>query len=196
MLSELTRKIWKWCEARKLWLVASYISSEDNIHADRASRVKNVDTEWELSDQAYEKILKAFGSPCIDLFASRINSKCDRYCSRYPDRYAEPIDSLTISWGNEKFYAFPPFSLILPTLRKIVNDEATGIMVVPLWPTQPWYPLFTSLLCQPPIIFKPSMTLLCSSCRKMKHPLAQQLSLVAGILSGKPSYTKAHQISQ
>ena len=159
-LSELARQIWQWGgENRKIWLVASYIPSRENIQADAASRIKNLDTEWELSQRAFEKIINMFGPVTIDLFASRINKKCERFCARYQDPEAEIVDAFTISWEKEKFYAFPPFALILPTLRKIINDKASGIMVTPLWPTQPWYPLLVSLFTKPPLILKPSTDL-------------------------------------
>lgn len=61
---------------------------------------------------------------------------------------------------NEQFYAFPPFALILQTLRKVINDDASRIVFVPFWPAQPWYLLFTSLLCQPPLVLEPKIELL------------------------------------
>lgn len=184
-LSELARKIWQWCETKKIWITASYIASKENVHADAASRVTNLDTEWELADKYFKQITEKYGSFTVDLFASRINSKCKRFCSRYPDPEASIVDSFTISWTREQFYAFPPFAVILPTLRKIISDEATGIVVVPNWPTQVWFPLFTSLLCEDPLILKPSPDLLLSPCRNKSHPLAHKLSLVVGKLSGK-----------
>lgn len=48
-LSDLARNIWEWCELRQLWVFTSYIPSGENVEADRASRVKNIDTEWEIS---------------------------------------------------------------------------------------------------------------------------------------------------
>ena len=36
------------------------------------------------------------------------------------------------------FYAFPPFSVLGQVLTKIIEDQASGILVMPLWPTQPW----------------------------------------------------------
>lgn len=184
-LSELARDIWQWCENRNIWVVASYIPSKLNVEADRASREVNLDTEWELSQDAFQKIVNVYGSFSIDLFASRINKKCSRFCSRYPDPEAELVDAFTFSWSNENFYAFPPFALILPTLRKIINDKATGVVVAPLWPAQPGYPMFTSLLCQPPLILKPEIHLLQSPFRQQSHPLALKLSLVVGRLSGR-----------
>lgn len=186
-LSDLSRKIWEWCEPRKIWLQASYIPSIKNVEADRASRNTNIDTEWELAQTAFKQIEQEFGPFTVDLFASRINTKCKQFCSRFPDPEAKTVDAFTVSWKNEAFYAFPPFALILRTLRKIINDKATGIVIVPLWPTQPWYPLFTSMLVEPTITFKPNQTLLISPYRDRSHPLAPHLSLVAGKLSGQRS---------
>lgn len=41
---------------RKLWIFAAYISSENNTDADRESRIKNIDTEWELAEFEYNEI--------------------------------------------------------------------------------------------------------------------------------------------
>lgn len=183
-LSELSRQIWQWCESRKLWIFASYIPSKLNTEADYASRITNVDTEWELNDIYFKKILKKFGPFSIDLFASRLNKKCERFYSRFPDPDSTSVDAFTISWENEKFYAFPPFALILRALRKIISDKASGILIVPRWPAQPWYPLFMSLLMEPPLHLNPNENLLLSPCRKKKHPLAANLSLMVGNLSG------------
>lgn len=184
-LSELARKVWQWCEKRKIWIYASYIPSAQNTEADLASRISNIDIEWELCNKSFQKINKKFGSFTIDLFASRLNQKCTRFCSRYPDPKAMTVDAFTIRWTTEKLYAFPPFALILRTLRKIITDKAEGTVVVPFWPTQPWYPLFTSLLTEPPLVFKPHKNLLLSPSRQEIHPLAHRLSLVAGNLSAK-----------
>ncbi|XP_063991161.1 uncharacterized protein LOC135169793 [Diachasmimorpha longicaudata] len=127
-LSELSRKIWEWCERRKLWIRASYIPSKENIEADSASRITNIDTEWSLSPSAFERIEEKFGPFSVDLFATRLNNKCNKFYSRFPDPQASIIDAFTVSWKEELFYAFPPFALILRSLRKIINDEATGIL--------------------------------------------------------------------
>lgn len=119
-LSELARKIWQWCESSRLWIRASYIASKENTKADEASRNINLDTEWELSSQYFDQIVNNFGIPSIDLFATRSNKKCKIFYSRYPDPEATTVNAFTVSWKNKKFYAFPPFSLILRTLRKII----------------------------------------------------------------------------
>lgn len=183
-LNEITRQIWKWCEERQLYIFASYIKSKDNVEADEESRRSNIDTEWDLSFTAFTDIVDEYGEPEIDLFASRLNTKCTKYISWKRDPSAFNVDAFTVDWGSYYFYSFPPFSLILKCLRKIINDRATGIMVVPYWVSQPWYPLFQSLMSQEPIFFHPDRNLLLSPSRE-PHPRWRTLTLVSCRLSGQ-----------
>lgn len=130
----LAHEIWTWAQSRHNFLIASYIPSKENTTADTLSRLPNPDTEWSLSDSAFQRIIKLFGMPQIDLFASSWNAKCQSYISRFPEKQAVLIDSFTSNWCQWFFYAFPPFSLALRTLVKIKNDKAEGILVVPNWP--------------------------------------------------------------
>lgn len=185
-LNRITRLIWKWCEERNIVIFASYIRSAENIDADRESRNMNVDTEWEISADAFAKITSRYGVPDIDLFATRVNSKCTAFISWKPDPYAQNIDAFTVDWNIYNFYAFPPFSLILKTLNKIISDRAQGIVVVPYWPSQPWFPLFKLLCVEEMFILPPDKNLLSSSFRRI-HPLHQHLSLAVSVLSGRRS---------
>lgn len=138
---------------------------------------------------AFNKIVAYFGEPEVDLFASRLNTKCSSYVSWKRDPSAFNVDAFTIDWSSYYFYAFPPFSLILKSLRKIINDGAIGIMVVPYWKSQPWYPLFLSLACQDPVYLSPNEHLLLSPSRE-PHPRWRTLTLVSCQLSGRPSRNK------
>lgn len=184
-LNHITKCIWQFCEERNLYVFASYIASKDNIIADAESRRLHPDTEWQLSDDAFSQIIKKFGKPSVDLFASRLNNKCESYVSWNQDPGAYAINAFTLSWNNTYFYAFPPFSVILKLLRKIVSDKAEGIVVVPLWPTQPWYPLFNKLLISDVLTFQPEdNALLFPFNSHQTHP---RVTLMAGRLSGQRS---------
>lgn len=185
-LNQVANMIWKWCEKRRIFVFASYIPSAENIEADAESRKLNIDTEWELGSNEFKRIIKRFHKPNIDLFASRINAKCSLYVSWKKDPFAYSIDAFTINWSQFYFYAFPPFALILKTLNKIMSDQATGIVVVPFWTSQPWYPLYRSLCIEEMLILPPSKYLLISPFRSI-HPLHRQLSLAVCVLSGRPS---------
>lgn len=179
-LNNLSRQIWQWSEKRNIWLFASYINTKDNFEADKESRKLNPDTECELSDIAYNRIIKQFRTPKIDLFASRANAKCQTYVSWKKDPEALAIDAFTIAWNTSYFYAFPPFPLILKCLRKIIDENATGIFVFPFWPSQAWYPLITKLIISDLIWFFPK-----EHC--VKSCYRNPLILVAAVLSGRRS---------
>lgn len=184
-LNILCQEIWHWCEKHKIYIFASYIKSAENKEADISSRIIKIETEWELNHKYFQQVLQIFSEPEIDIFASRINRKCEKFVSWFRDPEAWKVDAFTLDWSPLKFYAFPPFSLILRTLQKIITDKAEGIVIIPNWPSQPWYPLFHSLLISKPLIFSPSKDLLLSIDRITPHPLWAQLSLVVGLLSGK-----------
>lgn len=190
--NSLAKEIWQWAEQRNIFLFASYIPSSENVEADLLSRLSNDDTEWELAPYAFQQIKDRYATINIDLFATRKNSKCINFCSRFPDSEAMGIDAFTINWSSFKFYAFPPFALILKVLVKIKQEEAEGLVVVPNWPNQPWYPLFFELLRGDPIIFQPNTKLLLSPCRRRSHPRAEHLELMVGKLSARPLDRGAH----
>ena len=73
-LLSITKELWQWREERKIWVFAEYVATKDNP-ADKGSRLKNIDTEWELAPYAFKILCNEFGEPSIDLFAARINKK-------------------------------------------------------------------------------------------------------------------------
>lgn len=154
----------------------------------RESRRLKPETEWSLSHSAFQSVVDTFGMREIYLLASNFNYNCPRYISWFQDTQAVAIDAFTVDWAIYNFYAFPPFNLIARVLQKLVRDAATGILVVPFWPSQPWYPEFMSLLVATPVIVKPDFNLWTSHNRP--HPLWRELTLVVGLLSGKPSDEK------
>ena len=161
--------------------------------ADKQSRVFNVSTEWSLCTQVFEDIKKLWGKFDVDLFASRLNFKIPSYVSWRPDPNAMFVNVLYMNWHNYSFYAFPSFSLIETYLQKIQQDRATGVVVVPLWPTQPWFTVLLYLLTDNLRILPCSKTLLTQSHNGALHPLRNQLRLIACKLSGERWNREAFQ---
>ncbi|PFX12244.1 hypothetical protein AWC38_SpisGene23830 [Stylophora pistillata] len=65
----------------------------------------------------------------IDLFAFRLNAKLDQFLSWHPEPGASAVDAFSISWSNQRFYAFPPFSLLTRVLEEIRNDVALVLLI-------------------------------------------------------------------
>ena len=68
-----------------------------------------------------------------------------------PDPAAVAVDAFSISWREELFYAFSPFSILAQVIQKRQLEQSAGILVFPDWPTQPWNPVVQCLLQAPPV---------------------------------------------
>ena len=181
----VAREIWKWAEYHNVWISAAYIPGILNVDADEQSREFDDATEWSISDFVFDKMVQMWGAPDIDLFASRINAKISTYVSWRPDPGSVAIDAFTLSWDRSFIYCFPPFSIIWKTLEKIQRDQAEALVVMPLWPTQSWFPCLMSMLTDHPMVFSANQLLLPNK-PKARHPLYFKLKLAVMRLSGNP----------
>ena len=180
----LTHSIWQWCIDNEVWISAAHIPGKENTAADEESRKVNLDTEWMLDSKVLQVALQKLGvKPDIDLFASRVNRQMSRYVSFRPDPEAYAVDAFALSWSDIHFYAFPPFSVITAMLRKVERDQAAGVVVVPRWTSQVWWPMLLRLLDQDPVPLQQDSTLLSlpSHPRKTHHLLPRLQLLVCKI---------------
>ena len=184
LCNAITKQIWALCITQNNWLSATHLPGCENVEADAESRIFNDRTEWMLDPQVFKGITQKFGNPEIDLFASRLNKQCAKYASWRPDPEASFVDAFSVQWNNLFFYAFPPFSLIGRCLEKIHANKAEGILIVPFWPSQSWYPKLLRLLVEPPIVIHPKRNLLVLPGTRQLHPLREKLTLLACLLSG------------
>ena len=137
----MCKTIWEWCISRHIWISAAYLPGKLNVTADAESRLNNSNLEWMLNRDTLAQALTILNfMPEIDLFASRLNKQFAVYASYKPDPQAVAVDAFTMHWASLKFYAFLPFSVIPLVLNKICREKAQGVVVLPDWPTQSWYP--------------------------------------------------------
>ena len=159
--NHITFEIWEWCIYHSVWLSIAHIPGVANVLADKASRLNTYHTEWMLSRKIFAKSIAKLGvTPQIDLFASRLTYQLEPYISYQPDPGPLAVNAFHSDWSEFTFYAFPPFSIIQHTLSKIREDQATGRLIVPKWPTQTWYPQLLKMLLQHPIMLPRGKTML------------------------------------
>ena len=98
------------------------------------------------------------------------------------------MNAFSLNWSNHAGYAFPPFSLVPKCLEKLRREKANLVLICPVWPAQPWFPILLELACDVPVPLHPSLNLLVSA-TGLTHPLLQtgSLQLAAWRLSGKIS---------
>lgn len=173
--NNIAKEIWKYCLRNNINLTASFISGKDNSRADALSRLSEC-TELSLNKDTFDMIVKQFGQPVVDLFASKLNAKCNKYVSWKPDCNASAINAFTLNWSAYSLsYCFPPFSLLGRVLQKAYLEcGKTMIIVFPMWEGQPWWPVIkkrVSLIMQLP-----------TQPLTMPHPLGKHLRLACGLL--------------
>ena len=184
MLNQITRELLVWCANLEIWVSAAHIPGKENVSADKESRKTRSDTEWKLNPELFDCIVTLWGTVSVDLFTSRLNYQLKPFVSWRPDPEAVAID-----WREQYFYAFPPFSLINRVLQKVEQDQSQGIIIVPMWNTQVWFPRLLHLLIDFPVTLpKGPRTLLLPFNREKAHPSGMQIirnSLTARGISQK-----------
>ena len=188
VLNTLSKKLWLWCISRNIWISAAHIAGKSNQQADLESRQNKTETEWMLNKNSFSCALHQLKfSPEIDLFASRLNAQLTQYIAYRPDPGRVAIDAFSFDWFTLNFYAFPPFSVIPAVLKRLRNDKATGICVLPNWPTQAWFPLAMKMAICENVRLRANKSILHLPSRPdVTHPLHKQLSVLVCLLSGKP----------
>ena len=163
-----------------MWLSAAHIPGTVNIEADKQSRILEDATEWKLYSSVFQKIVQKFWKPDIDLFVTRINKPLDGYVSWHPEPKAMAINAFSLTWNNNYFYMFPPFSLVGRVLAKIHRDETKTVIVVPDWSTQYWYPQLIQMTNEDQLYFGPSpRNLTLPTKPSVNHLLNKKLQLIA-----------------
>ena len=196
--NNLALEIWDWCIHRDLWLTATHIPGIENTEADLGSRQFSDTTEWHLKPLIFSDITKIYGCPEIDLFASRLNYQLDQFVSWRPDPLCTAVDAFTLNWNDWNYiYIFCPFSLMGKVVQKLRLDQAEALLILPYWPSQPWFSTVGKMLLDHPLILPRQLDLLTLPGTQELHPLRDTLRLLACRVSGAswPHRSAAQQLS-
>ena len=142
--------------------------------------------EWALDRSLFNAATtKLSFTPDIDLFASRLNYQIRPFVSYKPDPEAFAINAFHLLWESYTFYAFPPVSVISRVLQKITEERATGLLVVPNWPTQTWWPFLMNMIIDFRLVLsRGADTINLPAHPQTIHPLHTSLELLVCHLSG------------
>ena len=188
-LLEISKEIWLWASKRKNFLSAVHIPGKQNFEPDGLSRNFSDSSEWKLKESIFQQICNLFFFPDIDLFASRLNKQLKKYVTWFPDPEAVASDAFSFSWQSYSPYIFPPFSLVPRILQKIEEEKVSKVlMIVPMWPSQPWFPRLLECIIDYPVRLPFCHDLLRLVHNNQKHTMnMRKLFLVACVISGSLS---------
>lgn len=113
--------------------------------ADAGSRMHKSTDEWSIDRNTYFKIIKTVGvEPTVDGFATRINRKCDRFYSKFPQLHAEGVDFFAQELSQKEVYWLcPPPTRLAEVLRHLENQKfpIEAYISFPDWPSGNFWPM-------------------------------------------------------
>ena len=142
-LLRVSEQLFNLLKTMRVHLVATHLKGSLNLWADALSRQDPWSVELELKTYHFASLVKSYGPPQIDLFATPYNKKRKLFISRTMKTRAGGPDAFSVDWNRWDFlYLFPPplTSIMLKVLRQLRSFRGKVMLIAPLWPAQPWYP--------------------------------------------------------
>ena len=146
-LHKVTEGIAKVACKQHLTVFAERVSTKDNL-ADSWSRVRKEPGHVSLCPQIYKEMCKTMGVRLsLDGFANRWNSKCPKYCSRFPDPsslgnffHLSPLElQQHTPFINPPWTLWPSVASHLLGMLHHMPVEWTCLCLLPQWTTRQWY---------------------------------------------------------
>ena len=124
----------------QICLEPEWVPRELNEQADYLSRIIDFD-DWFLNLDIFAELDMAWGPHTVDRFADCNNCQVLRFNSKYWNPGTEAVDAFTVDWADENNWWCPPIALIPRVLRHASVCKAVGTLIVPCWPSAPFWPL-------------------------------------------------------
>ena len=121
-------------------LEPEWIPREVNQQAVYISHIVDSDN-WSLHPDLFVKLDAKWGSHTIDRFANCFNTQLPRFNSRFWNPGSKAVDTFTCKWEGENNWWCQPVYLVLRALWHTQETAAIGTLVVPNWPSAPYWPM-------------------------------------------------------
>ena len=139
-LHALALKVFSLSVQCQIHLEPEWIPRELNEKADQLSRIIDYD-DWMLNPFMFAELDAIWGPHTVDRFASFNNCQVPRFNSRCWNPGSEAVDAFTVHWAGENNWLCPPIALIPRVIRHAQVCAAVGTLVVPCWPSAPFWPI-------------------------------------------------------
>ena len=96
----------------------------------------DVSVDYSVNEELVEQIVRWAGRrPRVDAFAAAHNARFSGWW------WSEAEDAFCKDWGRTFMWWNPPFRMMERVVEKIITDGAEGILIVPEWRREQWWPV-------------------------------------------------------
>ncbi|XP_063543140.1 uncharacterized protein LOC134751595 [Cydia strobilella] len=149
-MMEMTYRVLDALDRYHIHMTIQFIPGRYNTEADRLSRFRG-QSEWHLLSPATHQIFQVWGTPQIDLFASRRAHVVPTYATLdQTDPDASFVDAFSRRWEYQLAWIFPPPCLIPRVLGHLNDAEGMYLLIVPNWEKVFWRSDLKSRSLAPP----------------------------------------------
>ncbi|KAA6386269.1 MAG: hypothetical protein EZS28_018206 [Streblomastix strix] len=154
-------KVFKLAEQFNWTVAASHIPGISIIIPDNLSRLSRCG-DYAIKREVLQKTLKELGTQIsIDIFATRANRQCTRYCNIFKDKCAIKRNEFKLEQSKEVPLLHPSISQLLKTIRKFKKDRVQlAVLVAPDLPNQKWFTELGEIAMQKQCLVKSTKFLL------------------------------------
>ena len=137
-LDTLTRDIYSRTLALGCTLSCTFLPGVQNSTADALSRLDNDD--WRIRPSQARLLFRRLGPCSVDRFADPWNAVLPRFNSRFFHTRAETVDAFSTTWSTDPSFVNAPWRFLPRIFQKLRRDGATATIILPCWPSAPWWP--------------------------------------------------------
>ena len=134
-------KIDEFCRKNNVKFYTAWTPRELNVEADELSKFKDPDN-WSVDRKLFLKaqilIQKEFS---IDIFASNLNTQCDRFYSRFACPNTLGVNAFKFCWIGEVCWLTPPPKFALKCVQHLKESCAQGVLLLPKWKSLHFWPM-------------------------------------------------------
>ncbi len=141
-LQRLAINIYAFCIQNNIRLHVTWFprNNSDIVVADQLSRIVDYD-DWKISKQCFEYFSHLHGPFTFDRFADCSNTHCPLFNSRFYSPGCMAVDAFCQDWSGYNNWVVPPVCLAGRCIVHFKTCRAKGMLVVPKWTSQIFYPM-------------------------------------------------------
>jgi hypothetical protein len=139
-LQVLSLKIYSFCVQNCVIFNLSWVPRSQNEAADFLSKIVDIDG-WQIDQRIFHFLQSVTKKFTLDPFSSEKNFKCDKFYSKFWCTGTSGVNALCFQWKNEHCWIVPPPVLILQTILHIIQNKASGVLIIPKWNSAAFWPV-------------------------------------------------------